>query len=272
MFKRVVEFEHEETTGMDIADWMRWMVKKIELSTIDVEIKKSLDAATKEQIAWAATALENTTLEQIYAAVDASGDKRSAEGVLLDFMSVNIPTEKKYQSSAKDHDIAIQRLHSLLSPYIVGRIRTLNDFERFKEIAQWLRLFLADWITMIEITLEDIEFKKSKEFPGKDRLLRAAKMLETTELERSANEEDATHNKRTTVGMIMSALAWSGGSDCKAKNKIHKNQFEYDHYYQEVIFMLSRYVVNRLYMLDHQRKSNEEIVDWLRRMADFITA
>jgi hypothetical protein len=35
--------------------------------------------------------------------------------------------------------------------------------------------------------------------------------------------------------------------------------------------MLSRYVVDRLYMLDRQRKSNEEIIDWLRRMAELIT-
>jgi hypothetical protein len=72
--------------------------------------------------------------------------------------------------------------------------------------------------------------------------------------------------------MIMSSLGWRGGSNCTATNKFHKNQFEYDYYYQEVIFMLSRYVVNRLYMLDRQRKSNEEIIDWLRRMAELITA
>ncbi len=126
---------------------------------------------------------------------------------------------------------------------------------------------------MIEITPEDIEFKKSVEYPGEIRLLRAATVIETTEFERSHNEEDATqNNKRTIVGMIMSSLGWRGGSNCTAMNKFHKNQFEYDYYYQEVIFMLSRYVVNRLYMLDRQRKSNEEIIDWLRRMAELITA
>ena len=125
---------------------------------------------------------------------------------------------------------------------------------------------------MIEITQKDIEFKKSAEYPCKDRLLWAAKIIENTEFERSPNEETTTHNKRTIVGMIMSALGWSGGSDCTAKIKFHKNQFEYDHYYQEAIFMLSRYLVNRLDFLDRQTKSNEEIVDWLRRMAEFITA
>lgn len=133
-------------------------------------------------------------------------------------------------------------------------------------------LLINRGVKMIEITPEDIEFKKSVEYPGEIRLLRAAKMIETTGFERSHNEEDATqNNKRTIVGMIMSSLGWSGGSNCTAKNKFHKNEFEYDYYYQEVIFMLSRYVVNRLYMLDRQRKSNEEIIDWLRRMAELIT-
>ncbi len=123
---------------------------------------------------------------------------------------------------------------------------------------------------MIEITPKDIEFKKSAEYPGKDRLLRAAQIIENREFG-SPNEEDATHNKRTIVGMIMSALGWSGGSDSTAKNNFHKNRFEYDYYYQEAILMLSGYLVNRLDLLDRHRESNEEIVDWLRRMAEFIT-
>jgi hypothetical protein len=42
--------------------------------------------------------------------------------------------------------IARQQLSKHISEYIVGRIRYLNDFERcnFKEIAQWLRLFVED--------------------------------------------------------------------------------------------------------------------------------
>lgn len=148
VFKRIVQFEGDKRSDMAIGDWMRQIAKKIELSTADVETKKSLDAATKAQIARAATALEDTSLEQIYTGVDAMGDKGSALGVLLDLVKVN-SSNKRNERSAKDHenhDIAIQKLHSLLSPYIVGRIRTLNDFERlsFKEIACWLRLFLAE--------------------------------------------------------------------------------------------------------------------------------
>lgn len=60
----------------------------------------------------------------------------------------------------------------------------------------------------------------------------------------------------------LSGLGYSEGSNCVAKNRYHKNQFEYDYYYQKAVFMLSRYVVNHLDTLDSQRKSNEEIVDW----------
>jgi hypothetical protein len=70
--------EHDQRTDLAIADWMRQIAKKIELSTVDVEAKKSLDATTKEQIAWEGTALEITKHEQIYTGLDASGDKRSA--------------------------------------------------------------------------------------------------------------------------------------------------------------------------------------------------
>ena len=130
---------------------------------------------------------------------------------------------------------------------------------------------------MTELSPEDLEFKKSAEYPSKNRLLRAAKMIETTEFERSPNEEDETNNKRSIVGMIMSGLGWSGGSECLAKsreavelrkNKWHKNQFELDYYCQEAIFMLSGYVIGRLDKLDRQKKTNEEIVDWLKKMAE----
>ena len=67
----------------------------------------------------------------------------------MDSVKVNSSTKRKYESSIKDdenRDITIQKLHSILSSSVVGRIRTLNDFERMsiKEIAHWLGLFLAD--------------------------------------------------------------------------------------------------------------------------------
>jgi hypothetical protein len=133
-------------------------------------------------------------------------------------------------------------------------------------------------IKMIELSREDFEFKKSTKYPGKIRLLRAAKMIETTEFERNLYEEDATYSKRSIVGMIMSGLGWSGSTECVpkstgeavtlTKSKFHKNLFELDYYRQETIFMISGYVVRRLDYLDCQKKTNEEIVDWLKRMAE----
>lgn len=168
VFKRVVEFEHEKRTGMDIADWMRRIAKKIELWPTDIKIKESLNDATKKQVEWAAQALEHTNRQQSYQIFgDIRGEKRSAVGVLLDFMIVDgkrydggiaalaeTPDEalKKAReiglSPEKDQQnesIARQQLDKHL-PRIVGHIRYLYDLEHysFKEVAQWLRLFLTD--------------------------------------------------------------------------------------------------------------------------------
>jgi hypothetical protein len=53
------------------------------------------------------------------------------------------------QSGDKDREnfrIATQNLREQLSDYIVNRIQYFDGYEHFsfKEVAQWLRLFLAD--------------------------------------------------------------------------------------------------------------------------------
>lgn len=64
VFQRIVEFEHDQKPDSTVAFWMRQISRKIELSQNDMEFKKSLDAAIKEQIESAAKKLENTTHEQ----------------------------------------------------------------------------------------------------------------------------------------------------------------------------------------------------------------
>jgi hypothetical protein len=165
VFKRIVEFEHDRRSDMAIASWMRQTSRKVELWPQDVEFKKKLDAAMKEEIEWAAKALENTTRQQTDQGEDATGSRRSAVGVLLDFMPVNgqrwdggtqalsenaaEADKMRRQNSEKDQEnqlIAIEELRSRLSKHIVGRMRYLDGTERysFKEVGQWLRLFLAD--------------------------------------------------------------------------------------------------------------------------------
>jgi hypothetical protein len=165
VLKRIVEFERYGRSDLTIADWLRRISRKIELCSTDIEIKKSLDAITKEQIEWAAKALENTARKRTFHGEDVTGNRRSAVGVLLDFVPVNgqlwdgvtaalseKPSESikmRRQSADKDkenHDIAIQELNLRLSEHIVRRIRYLDSSERFsfKEVAQWLRLFLGD--------------------------------------------------------------------------------------------------------------------------------
>jgi hypothetical protein len=167
VFKRIVEFERDGKSDLTIADWMRRIARKIELNPGDIKFKNSEEFPQyTEQIKWAAKALENTNRPQALYPGDVWGQKRSAVGVLLDFMIVN---GKRYDggiaalsekpgealrlaekigliSEVDQHHqyIARQQLSKHISEYIVGRIRYLNDFERcnFKEIAQWLRLFV----------------------------------------------------------------------------------------------------------------------------------
>ena len=142
--------------------------RKIELTPNDIEFKKSQEFPRyKGRIEWAARTLEDTNRQQAFFPGDVWREKRSA-GVLLDFMLVN---GKRYDggiaalaekpgkalrmaqeigiSSEKDQQhqfIVRQQLSKRLSQHIVSRIGYLYNFVRysFKEVAQWLRLFLAD--------------------------------------------------------------------------------------------------------------------------------
>jgi hypothetical protein len=165
VFKRVVEFEHDKRSDIAIASWMRQISRKVELQPTDVEFKKTLDAAMKEQIEWAAKALENATRQRTDHGEFATGSRRSVVGVLLDFIPVNgrrwgggtlalsenaaEANKMRRQSSEKDQEnrhIALEQLRLRLSEHIVGRMGYLDGTERysFKEVAKWLRLFLVD--------------------------------------------------------------------------------------------------------------------------------
>lgn len=130
---------------------------------------------------------------------------------------------------------------------------------------------------MIELSPDDLEFKCSKEFPDREKLLLAAVALETTKFERTNYGEDACYNQRSPVGILMSRLGWDGGSDGRAKSReeavrMRKIMALENHesilvYRQKLIYMLSGYVVNRLTILDREKKSNREVAEWLRLLA-----
>jgi hypothetical protein len=75
----------------------------------------------------------------------------------------------------------------------------------------------------------------------------------------------------------MSRLGWDGGSDGRAKSReeavrMRKIMALENHesilvYRQKLIYMLSGYVVNRLTILDREKKSNREVAEWLRLLA-----
>ena len=162
--KRIVIFEQEQKSNEEVADWLRRLARKIELNQSDIDFKKSLDAKTKESIELAAKALENSKRQQTLHGEDAAGERRSSLGVLLDFMNVNgqrwdggifalsknigdITMRKNRKNADEEKEnllIAKQELSSRLSAYIVKRIGYFDSYEHysFREVAQWLRLFL----------------------------------------------------------------------------------------------------------------------------------
>lgn len=146
VLKRIAEFERENRSDLAIASWLRQISRKIELDARDEAFKKSLDATVREQIEWAAKALERTTREQTNFGEFANGEKRSAVGVLLESMGVSnrLWHGESRKSDIENWDTAIQELNRHLASYLVSRIRFLENPERysFREIAKWLRLFI----------------------------------------------------------------------------------------------------------------------------------
>jgi hypothetical protein len=158
---RLIVFERERKTNQEISSWLRSIARKIELSPHDIKFKNSPNMPNKQQIKLAAQALENSTRQQTSDVEDVAGERRSSVGVLLVFMNVRDgeahalsehPGEAirmSRQSGDKEREnfgIATPELRELLSDYIVNRIRYFDGYERysFKDVAQWLRLFLID--------------------------------------------------------------------------------------------------------------------------------
>jgi hypothetical protein len=131
---------------------------------------------------------------------------------------------------------------------------------------------------MIELIPEDLDFKQSAAYASTKSLIDAAKAIETTNFERAKNGQYSGPNQRSIVGIIMDSFGWDGGTDGIAKSpeeaaqlrktRWHKDAADLHHYRQDIIFALSGYIVLRLDKLDRENKTNQEIADWLRRMAE----
>lgn len=132
----------------------------------------------------------------------------------------------------------------------------------------------------LNLTTEDLEFKKSREFPGKEPLINAAMALETTKAERTPHSEDARYDRRSSVGVLMAILGWDGGvygiarrlKNSKEAFRMRttlwqKSAVDSHQYRQRVIYMISGYVVHRIDGLDRDNKTNREVADWLRLLA-----
>ncbi len=125
---------------------------------------------------------------------------------------------------------------------------------------------------MIKLIKEDIKFKKSAEYPGSENLRLAAVALETAEDARTKYGQAVPYNQRSPIGILMSVLGWDSGSKSRSEPKEYENWWA-DHkkkseYEQKLIRMISGYVFERIMTFDReQKKTNQEIADWLRQMA-----
>ena len=97
---------------------------------------------------------------------------------------------------------------------------------------------------MIELTQEDIEFKQSTEYRArKENILNAANILDM--INRSGIKYRLHPDKqRNLIEIVVSFLGLGSSS-----------------------YGLSDYVCNRISIFEKELKTNEEILDWLRRMA-----
>lgn len=137
------------------------------------------------------------------------------------------------------------------------------------------RLFLLPGIKggkSVKLSKEDSKFKRSKEFPGSEKLVLAAIALETIDDSKTKYGQFKPYNQRSVIGILMSVLGWDAFSENRTKPKDYENWWD-DHkkkseYEQKLIKMISGYVFERIMSLDReQKKTNQEIADWLRRMA-----
>jgi len=125
---------------------------------------------------------------------------------------------------------------------------------------------------MIELSEDDLQFKKSAEYPGSENLVLAAIALETTEHMRTKYGQNLMYNQQSAIGILMSILGWNRGAKANQMAEIDgwNNRVKISQFEQRLTNMISRYVFERIIMLDReQKKTSLEIAEWLRKMADF---
>jgi hypothetical protein len=96
---------------------------------------------------------------------------------------------------------------------------------------------------LIELTQEDLKFRESAEFPdNKENILSAANILGV--IDNNTTLSDLAKNYKSLVECLVSMLNWDNCSHA-----------------------LSEYVCSRIMVFKQEQKTNQEIADWLRRLA-----
>lgn len=80
----------------------------------------------------------------------------------------------------------------------------------------------------IKLSKEDSKFKKSKEFPGSEKLVLTAIALETVDDAKTKYGQAKPYNQRSVIGILMSVLGWDAGSENRTNPKDYENWWD-DH-------------------------------------------
>ena len=122
---------------------------------------------------------------------------------------------------------------------------------------------------MIQLSEEDLKFKKSEEFPDSENLILAAFALETTEYVREKYQQNLMYNQQSIIGILMSILGWNGRAKTNQMKEIDwlNNRVKISQFEQRLTNMISAYVFKRIIMLDReQRRTALEIADYKSKL------
>ena len=125
---------------------------------------------------------------------------------------------------------------------------------------------------MIDLSEEDLKFKKSADYPGSENLVLAAIALETTEYVRTNYRQNLMYNQQSVIDILMSILGWNERAKANQMTEIdwRNNRVKVSLFERRLTNMRSVYVLERILKFDRQQKKTTlEIAEWLRKMADF---
>ncbi len=118
---------------------------------------------------------------------------------------------------------------------------------------------------MIELTKEDLRFKQSAAELMSENLTLIAVALETIEDVKTKYAQDVVYQK-SMIGSLKSILGEKNHST-EARELSWWEKPEKTQYGPKLTNMISEYISNRIAEFDREKKSNQEVAEWLREIA-----